>query len=200
MSRKAKVGRGTRETNIEIELNLDGTGKAEVKTGIGFFDHMLETFAKHGLFDLKIQAKGDLHVDQHHTVEDVGITLGQAFSEALGEKTGIYRFGFYHGHFVAPMDEALAIAAIDLSGRSNLIFKAKFKNKKNGEMPNDLWEDFFKGFSDGAKATLHLKIETGRSDHHKIEALFKAFAKALRMAVEKDGRNKNMIPSTKGII
>jgi imidazoleglycerol-phosphate dehydratase len=198
--RHATIHRQTRETNVRLSLNLDGRGKFDIQTNIGFFNHMLETFAKHGLFDLKIEAEGDLYVDEHHLVEDIGIALGQAFDKALGKRQGIYRFGFYHGYFATPLDEALALVAVDLGGRSALVFKAKFVNKKIGSLPTELLEDFFKAFANDARATVHINLLEGRNDHHRAEAIFKAFAKALRMAVEKDQRNKNVVPSTKGVI
>lgn len=194
--RTSKINRKTKETDIKIKLNIDGKGKSQIKTPIGFFSHMLEAFAKHGLFDIKIDAKGDLEVDQHHTVEDVGIVLGQAFKEALGDKKGINRAGY----FIYPMDESLAIVALDLSGRPYLKFNAKFKRRFCGDFDTDLLEDFFYGFSVGLGANIAVKIDYGRSDHHKIEALFKAFAKSMKTACSKDKRALNELPSTKELI
>ena len=194
--RRAKIERKTRETDIEIGLNIDGKGKYEIKTPIGFFTHMLEAFAKHGLFDIKLTAKGDLEVDQHHTVEDVGIALGQVFKEALGDKKGINRAGY----FIFPMDEALAIVALDISGRPYLKFDAKFSRRFCGDFDTDLLEDFFYGFSVGLGANIAIMVKYGRSGHHKIEALFKAFTKALKTACSKDKRALEELPSTKGLI
>ena len=194
--RIAKIERNTKETQITAEVELDGSGEYSVETGIGFFSHMLETFAKQGLFNLKISVKGDLLVDQHHTVEDTGIVLGKAFREALGDKAGISRAGY----FVYPMDEALAVVAVDISGRPYLQFEAEFKRRFCGEFDTDLLEDFFYGFSVGLQANIAVKTEYGRSDHHKIEALFKAFAKAMKMACSKDKRAIKELPSTKGFI
>lgn len=192
--RTAEVERKTKETEIKIKLNIDGAGTAEVRSEIGFLNHMLESFAKHGLFDLDMNIKGDLEVDQHHTVEDSGIVLGQAFARALGLKEGIKR----SGHFSYPMDEALASAALDVSGRPFLVIEAEFKDKKAGDLETALVHDFFQGFVAASDTTLHLKVEYGRSDHHKIEALFKAFGKALKQACEKEPRIEGKIPSTKG--
>ena len=194
--RIAKISRKTKETEIEIELNIDGKGKYKIQTPIGFFTHMLTSFAKHGLFDINLNVKGDLEVDQHHTIEDTGIVLGQAFKEALGEKKGINRAGY----FIFPMDEALAVAALDISGRPYLKFNAKFRRRFCGELDTDLLEDFFYGFSVGLGANLALQVRYGRSDHHKIEALFKAFAKATKTACSKDRRAINELPSTKELI
>ena len=194
--RNSKLARKTEETDIEIMLDIGGKGDYNIKTPIGFFTHMLESFAKHGLFDLKINAKGDLEVDQHHTIEDTGIALGQAFKEALGDKKGINRAGY----FIFPMDDALAIAAVDISGRPYLKFDAKFRRRNCGGLDTDLLEDFFYGFSAGLGANLALKVEYGRSDHHKIEALFKAFAKAMKTACSKDRRAFNNLQSTKGLL
>lgn len=194
--RIAKISRKTKETEIEVKLNIDGKGKYNIKTPIGFFTHMLESFAKHGLFDIQLNVKGDLEVDQHHTIEDAGIVLGQAFGKALGDKIGINRAGY----FIFPMDEALAIVAVDISGRPYLKFKGKLRRRFCGNFDTDLLEDFFYGFSIGLQANLALKIEYGRSDHHKIEALFKSFAKAMKMACSKDDRALKEMPSTKGLI
>ena len=194
--RIAKILRKTKETEIEVKLNIDGRGKYTIKTPIGFFTHMLESFAKHGLFDIKLDVKGDLEVDQHHTVEDTGIVLGQAFNKALGNKKGINRAGY----FIFPMDDALAIVAVDISGRPYLNFQGKLQRRFCGDFDTDLLEDFFYGFSIGLQANLAAKIEYGRNDHHKIEALFKAFAKAMKMACSKDRRALKEMPSTKGLI
>jgi imidazoleglycerol-phosphate dehydratase len=196
LKRKAKIKRNTNETQIELELDLDGTGKYEIQTSIGFLNHMLELFSKNSLIDLKLKAKGDLEVDQHHLIEDIGICLGQAVKKALGDKKGINRAGY----FAYPMDEALSIIAVDASGRPNLKFKAEFKRRYCGDMDTDLLEDFFKGFTDNAGITLHIVMAYGRNTHHKIEAIFKAFGKAMKMAVSKDEKTKGIIPSTKGVI
>lgn len=198
MKRTANIARKTRETDIRLTLNLDGKGKSQIKTTIGFLDHMLESFAKHGLFDLTITATGDTHIDQHHLVEDIGIVLGEAVAKALGEKKGIYRAGFWHGAYLMPMDETLAIAAVDLSGRSHLNFRVRFTKPLVGELETDVIGEFFEGFTQGARANLYLETKEARSEHHKVEALYKAFARALRMAVERDARNANVVPSTKG--
>lgn len=197
MVRKAKLSRKTCETKIEVVLNLDGSGKSEIDTPIGFLNHSLETFAKHASFDLKIKASGDLEVDQHHLVEDLGIALGEAVAKALKSKRGILRAGC-DGAFAFPMDEALALAAIDLSGRVKLVWKVKFNEKEVGDLRTNVVEDFFEGFANGARANIFLETKNTRSTHHQIEALFKAFARSLRMAVEIDSRNKNRVPSTKG--
>ncbi|WP_020532459.1 bifunctional histidinol-phosphatase/imidazoleglycerol-phosphate dehydratase HisB [Flexithrix dorotheae] len=189
--RKAAVSRVTSETNIQIELNLDGKGKSSLSTGIGFFDHMLEQIARHTGADLSIQVKGDLHIDEHHTIEDTALALGEAFLNALGDKKGISRYGF-----LLPMDEALAQVAIDFSGRNWLVWDAEFKREKVGEMPTEMFYHFFKSFSDTAKCNLNIKVE-GENEHHKIEAIFKGFAKAIKMAIKRDP-NDNQIPSTKG--
>ncbi|HEY3927385.1 MAG TPA: imidazoleglycerol-phosphate dehydratase HisB [Candidatus Koribacter sp.] len=194
--RKAVLDRNTTETNIHLELNVDGQGKYEVRTGIRFFDHMLELFARHGAFDLKLKCDGDLDVDQHHTVEDVGIALGQAFTQALRNKVGILRAGY----FVMPMDETLAVAAVDLSGRSAVAVDSKVKVRLVGDLQTELVEDFFEAFSRGALANVHIKVMYGRSNHHKIEASFKAFARALRFACSKDKRLAKVLPSTKGLL
>lgn len=190
--RKASVSRETAETTIDVKLNLDGNGKSKLNTGIGFFDHMLEQISRHGQIDLDIHAKGDLHIDEHHTIEDVAITLGAAFRQALGWKKGIERYGF-----LLPMDDALAQVAIDFGGRSWLVWDASFKREMIGGMPTEMFFHFFKSFSDEAKCNLNIKVE-GYNEHHKIEAIFKAFAKAIRMAVSKTGNYS--IPSTKGIL
>ena len=194
--RTSIIKRITKETSISIKLNIDGKGNYDIKTPIGFFTHMLEAFTKHGLFNIALNAKGDLEVDQHHSIEDIGIALGQAFKRALGDKKGINRAGY----FIYPMDESLAIAALDLSGRPYLKFNAKFRRRFCGEFDTDLLEDFFYGFSVGLGVNISLKIENGRSDHHKIEALFKAFAKSMKTACSKDKRAMKELPSTKGLI
>lgn len=193
--RTAKLERKTNETMVAGNLCVDGSGKAIIATGIGFFDHMLNALAKQGLFDIELSAEGDLQVDQHHTVEDVGIVLGQLFCRTLGDKKGINRYGF----FVLPMDEALALAAIDLDGRCKLGFDAEFSSERVGDFQTQLVQEFFEAFVRECRCTLQLKLLAGRNDHHKIEALFKAFARALCMACEKDPRQKG-IPSTKGVI
>lgn len=185
--------RNTKETQITVSLNLDGTGGADIHTGIGFFDHMLEQIARHGNMDLNIQASGDLHIDEHHTIEDVGITLGEAVGEALGNKRGIERYGF-----LLPMDDCLAQVAVDFGGRNWLVWDATFKREKIGEMPTEMFYHFFKSFSDAAKCNLNIKAE-GQNEHHKIEAVFKAFAKAMKMAVKRDIRHMQL-PSTKGLL
>jgi imidazoleglycerol-phosphate dehydratase len=196
MPRTAKIHRQTNETDIHLELNLDGRGKAHVATGIRFFDHMLELVARHGAFDLEINARGDLDVDQHHTVEDLGITLGEAVLKALGSKRGILRAGY----FLMPMDETLAAAAVDLSGRPFCVVRAKIAAKRVGDFQAELLEDFFQGFAQSAKANVHLRALYGRSSHHQVEAIFKAFARALRFAVSRDKRLRQVLPSTKGLL
>ena len=192
--RTAKVERSTRETQISLALNLDGTGHAEVATGVPFLDHMLDQLARHGLLDITVTAKGDLHIDAHHTVEDVGITLGQAVREALGNKAGLTRFG----HAYAPLDEALSRVVIDLSGRPGLEFHVSFTRAMIGAFDVDLTHEFFQGFVNHAQATVHIDNLRGDNAHHQCETIFKAFARALRMAVEPDPRAAGMIPSTKG--
>jgi imidazoleglycerol-phosphate dehydratase len=196
MSRSAIIHRKTAETDIRLRLVLDGRGRSRISTGIGFFNHMLELVARHGAFDLEIAAQGDLAVDQHHTVEDVGIVLGDALQKALGTKKGILRAGY----FLMPMDEALAAAAIDLGGRPYCVVKARIKAAKLGDFTVELLEDFFQGFAQAARANVHLRCWYGRSSHHQVEALFKAFARALRFAVSRDRRLKNVLPSTKGLL
>jgi imidazoleglycerol-phosphate dehydratase/histidinol-phosphatase len=191
--RVVKHERNTNETKIAIELNLDGTGKAKIETGLAFFDHMLDQIARHGSLDLNITCKGDLHIDEHHTIEDVGIALGETFLKALGDKRGIERYGF-----LLPMDDCLAQVAIDFGGRNWIVWDAEFKREKIGEMPTEMFFHFFKSFSDAAKANLNMKAE-GENEHHKIEAIFKAFAKAIKMAVKRDVNN-NSLPSTKGVL
>src|SRR5213082_1739933 len=194
--RKAAIDRTTKETSIKLRLVIEGRGHYEISTGIRFFDHMLELFAHHGAFDLQLAATGDLDVDQHHTVEDVGIALGQAFAQALGNKRGILRAGY----FVMPMDETLGLAAIDLSGRAAAVIDTKVRTRLVGDLQSELVYDFFEGFARGARANVHVKTLYGRSNHHKIEALFKAFARALRVACSKDKRLAEMLPSTKGLL
>ena len=192
-SRKISHTRKTKETDITITLDLDGKGKSKISTGLSFFDHMLEQIAKHGGIDLNISAKGDLHIDEHHTIEDVGIALGEVFSKALGDKRGIERYGF-----CLPMDDCLAQVALDFGGRNWIEWSAEFKREKVGEMPTEMFFHFFKSFSDAAKCNLNIKAE-GANEHHKIEAIFKAFAKAIKIAVKRDANNMNL-PSTKGLL
>ncbi len=194
--RRAVIDRQTTETGIRLSLALDGRGRYEVSTGIRFLDHMLELFARHGGFDLALRATGDLDVDQHHTVEDVGIALGEAVSQALGTRKGINRAGY----FVMPMDETLGVAAIDLSGRPHAVVDLKLRVQRVGDLQSELLADFFEGFAIGARANVHLKVLYGRSSHHQVEALFKAFARALRVACAKDKRLAAMLPSTKGLL
>jgi imidazoleglycerol-phosphate dehydratase len=194
--RKGVVVRDTNETRISIVLTVEGKGVYKVSTGIRFFDHMLELFTRHGAFDLELTCKGDLDVDQHHTVEDVGIALGEAFDRALGDKRGILRAGY----FIMPMDETLAIAAVDLSGRAAFAVDAKVKTRLVGDLQSELVTDFFEGFARGARANVHVKTMYGRSNHHKIEAIFKAFARALRVACSRDKQLREMLPSTKGLL
>lgn len=191
LDRKITHQRKTKETDIEITLNLEGTGESEIHTGLGFFDHMLEQIARHGQLDLFVKCKGDLHIDEHHTIEDTGIALGEAFAKALGNKLGVERYGY-----CLPMDDALAQAAIDFGGRAWLMWDAKFKREKIGDMPTEMFFHFFKSFADGAKANLNLKA-SGFNEHHKIEGLFKAFAKAIKMAKKRDTEHL-ILPSTKG--
>jgi imidazoleglycerol-phosphate dehydratase len=194
--RRAVIDRRTTETAIALDLTLDGKGRYQVATGIRFLDHMLELFARHGGFDLRVKADGDLDVDQHHTVEDLGIALGEAVREAVGNKRGINRAGY----FVMPMDETLAVAAIDLSGRPHTVVDLKGAAARVGDLQTELVHDFFEGFASGARANLHVKVMYGRSSHHKVEAVFKAFARALRVACAKDRRLARMLPSTKGLL
>jgi imidazoleglycerol-phosphate dehydratase len=196
MPRSATVHRKTTETDIRLTLKLDGHAKSSISTGIRFFDHMLDLVARHAAFDLKIVARGDLDVDQHHTVEDVGIALGEAVQKAIGSKKGILRAGY----FLMPMDETLAAAAIDLSGRAHCVVNAKIHAKRVGDFTVELLEDFFQGFAQAAHANVHLRCLYGRSSHHQVEALFKAFARALRFAVSRDLRLKNVLPSTKELL
>jgi imidazoleglycerol-phosphate dehydratase len=194
--RRASIHRVTKETDIQIRLNLDGQGRADISTGIRFLDHMLGLVARHGAMDLQIAAKGDLDVDQHHTVEDLGITLGQTIVKALGSKRGILRAGY----FLMPMDETLASAAIDFSGRAHCVCRWKFGAQRVGDLQTELVEDFFRGFAQAAAANVHLRLHYGRSTHHQVEALFKAFARALRFATTRDPQLKRVLPSTKGLI
>ena len=194
--RRASIERNTKETQIRGSLTLEGRGKYDIATGIRFFDHMLELFTKHGGFDLKLVAKGDLDVDQHHTVEDAGIVLGQLFAKALGDRRGINRAGY----FVLPMDETLAVVAVDLGGRPALVYKDLVKTVLVGDLQTELVHDFFDGFVNHAAANLHAKVLYGRSNHHKIEAIFKCFARAMRYACSKDARLKKQLPSTKGLL
>jgi imidazoleglycerol-phosphate dehydratase len=195
-TRAAKFDRQTTETQITGALTVDGQGRYNVRTGIRFFDHMLELFTRHGGFDLTLAATGDLDVDQHHTVEDVGIVLGEAVLKALGDRKGINRAGY----FVMPMDETLAVAAIDLSGRPHAVVDLKVRVRMVGDLQTELVHDFFDGFASGARANVHVKVLYGRSSHHHIEAVFKAFARALRVACAKDARLARMLPSTKGLL
>jgi len=195
-TRKASVERVTKETQIRGSLVIDGQGTYQISTGIRFFDHMLELFAKHGGFDLKLKATGDLDVDQHHTVEDVGIALGQLFAKALGDRKGINRAGY----FVLPMDETLAVVAVDLGGRPALAYQDRVRVRLVGDLQTELVEDFFGGFVNHAGANLHAKVLYGRSNHHKIEAIFKCFARAMRYACSTDVRLKDQLPSTKGLL
>jgi imidazoleglycerol-phosphate dehydratase len=194
--RRARVDRRTAETQIRVNLALDGTGRFDNQTGIRFLDHMLDLVARHGGFDLKVKASGDLDVDQHHTVEDTGIALGDAVAAAIGSKRGINRAGY----FVMPMDETLAVAAIDLSGRPHAVIDTKVTVRTVGDLQTELVHDFFDGFAMAARANVHLKVMYGRSNHHKIEACFKAFARALRVACSKDKRLARTLPSTKGLL
>jgi len=194
--RKATINRKTTETRIALRLSLDGKGRYDVQSGIRFLDHMLELFARHGAFDLKLAADGDLDVDQHHTVEDAGIALGEAVSQALGSRRGINRAGY----FVMPMDETLAVAAIDLSGRPHAIVDLRLKVKSVGDLQSELVQDFFEGFAQGARANVHVKVLYGRSSHHQVEAVFKAFARALRYACSRDRRLAKVLPSTKELL
>ncbi len=195
MGRTAIIDRATTETEIKLEIDLDGSGSSKCSTGVGFLDHMLDLLARHALIDLTVTAKGDLHVDQHHTVEDVGICLGQAVREALGDKAGIRRYG----HFTLTMEETLVTSALDLSGRCYLVFQATFPNPKIGDFDSELIEDFWQAFAANALCNLHVLLQHGRNGHHISEAIFKATARALRMAVEPDPRSQ-AIPSTKGVL
>lgn len=217
--RIAQIKRETSETQIDLKINLDGTGQRKIDTPVGFLNHMLNLFSKHSLIDLEIKAKGDTFIDEHHTVEDVGIVLGEAILESLGDKKGLARYGFYllpndekfnqtldekpgekypYGYFILPMDEALATVAIDFAGRYSFTFDCKFINPKVGDLSTDLIWHFWDAFAQNAKVNLYIKIENGKNDHHTAEAMFKAVARAIRMAIEIDPRTKNQIPSTKG--
>ena len=194
--RKAEVTRNTKETKISVKLNLDGKGGAKIATGVPFLDHMLEQIARHGAFDLEVSAKGDLHIDAHHTVEDIGITLGQAFAKAAGDKKGVRRYG----HAYVPLDEALSRAVVDLSGRPGLEYHIEFTRARIGEFDVDLVHEFFQGFVNHAQVTLHVDNIKGTNAHHQAETAFKAFARALRMALESDPRAAGVVPSTKGTL
>jgi imidazoleglycerol-phosphate dehydratase len=194
--RTATIARKTNETDIKLRLDIDGRGRYEVSTGIRFFDHMLELFARHGAFNLQLRCNGDLDVDQHHSVEDVGIALGEAFDRALGNRRGIWRAGY----FLMTMDETLGLAAVDLSGRAAAVVDTKVRTRLIGDFQSELAHDFFEGFARGARANVHVKTLYGRSNHHKLEALFKAFARALRVACSRDRRLAKMLPSTKGLL
>jgi imidazoleglycerol-phosphate dehydratase len=194
--RRARVDRRTRETRVRVSLSLDGRGRGRARTGIRFLDHMLELVARHGAFDLDVRADGDLDVDQHHLVEDAGIALGEAVARAIGGKRGIHRAGY----FVMPMDETLAVAAIDLSGRPHAVVDLRLRARLVGDLQSELVHDFFDGFASAARANVHLKVLYGRSSHHQVEATFKAFARALRAAVSRDRRMARILPSTKGLL
>ena len=194
--RRSNVHRKTTETSISLRLTLDGRGRYDVRTGVRFLDHMLELFTRHGGFDLELRASGDLDVDQHHTVEDVGIALGEAFSNALGSRRGINRAGY----FVMTMDEALGVVAVDLSGRAHAVVEARLKVKKVGDLDAELLTDFVEGFARGVRGNVHFKVLYGRSGHHQVEALFKAFGRAMRMACSRDRRLAKVMPSTKGLL
>ena len=194
--RRALIHRRTKETTIEVRLGLEGRGRYSVRTGIRFLDHMLEVVARHGGFDLTVNARGDLDVDQHHTVEDIGIAFGEGVSAALGSRRGINRAGY----FVMPMDDSLGIAAIDLGGRAHAVVDLRLRVRRVGDLQAELVHDFFDGFARGARANVHLKVLYGRSSHHQVEALFKAFARALRVACARDRRMAKMLPSTKGLL
>lgn len=194
--RRARIHRRTNETDIAVALVIEGRGRSKVSTGIRFLDHMIELVARHGAFDLDLNAAGDLDVDQHHTVEDVGIALGEAFMEALGDKRGIWRAGY----FIMPMDETLGVVAIDFGGRSVAVIETKVRTRLVGDLQSELVADFFDGFARGAKANVHAKVLYGRSNHHKLESLFKAFGRALRVACSKDRQLGRMLPSTKGLL
>ena len=194
--RRGRIDRRTKETSIAVRLTVEGRGRYDVSTGIRFLDHMLELVARHGAFDLKLRARGDLDVDQHHTVEDAGIALGEAVTAALGARRGINRAGY----FVMPMDETLAVAALDLSGRPRAVVDLRVKSTRVGDLQSELVQDFFEGFAQGARANVHLKVLYGRSSHHQIEAIFKAFARALRVACSRDRQLGRALPSTKGLL
>lgn len=194
--RRSTVTRTTRETRIDVRLTLEGRGRYDVSTGIKFLDHMLELVARHGAFDLRLRAEGDLDVDQHHTVEDVGVAVGEAVSRALGTRRGINRAGY----FVMPMDETLAVAALDFGGRAHAIVDLRLRVARVGDLQSELVQDFFEGFAQGARANVHVKVLYGRSSHHQIEGIFKAFGRALRVACAKDRQLGRMLPSTKGLL
>lgn len=194
--RKSSIHRRTKETDIRVSLTLEGRGRYHISTGIRFFDHMLELFAHHGGFDLDLTSRGDLDVDQHHTVEDVGLVLGQAFDQALGNKRGILRAGY----FLMPMDETLGLAAVDFSGRTSIDVQTRIRTRLVGDLQSELVHDFFEGFARGARANVHVRVLYGRSNHHKTEALFKAFARAIRGACSRDRRLAHLLPSTKGLL
>lgn len=196
MKRKALIYRKTNETEVNMSLNIDGSGKKEIYIPVGFLTHMLDLFIKHGLFDIVVKATGDMFIDEHHTVEDIGIVLGEVFAKALGDKRGIKRYGF----FVLPMDEALATVAIDFCGRYSFRFECPFFREKVGDLPTELVKHFWDAFAQNAKVNLYIKVENGENEHHKIEAIFKATARAIRMACEIDKRSSNEIASTKGVI
>jgi len=195
MNRQGAANRETTETSVRVSVNLDGEGRSAISTGVGFFDHMLELLAAHSLIDIEIEAEGDLRVDEHHSVEDVGITLGLAMAEAIGERRGIRRYGFW-----LPMDEALARVVIDLGGRPFVVFEAEFKRQTVGDLPTELVEDFIRALAQHLGANIHVRVEYGRNDHHKIEAIFKALGRALRAAIEQDPRMEHRVPSTKGVL
>jgi imidazoleglycerol-phosphate dehydratase len=195
MNRCGAASRETGETSIRVAVDLDGTGHSTISTGVGFLDHMLQLLAANSLIDLEIEAEGDLHVDEHHTVEDVGITLGMAMAEALGERRGIRRYGF-----LLPMDEALARVAVDLGGRPFVVFEAEFERQKVGDLPTELVEEFIRALAQHLGANIHVRVEYGRNDHHKIEAIFKALGRVLRAAIERDQRLEDRVPSTKGVL
>jgi imidazoleglycerol-phosphate dehydratase len=196
MTRTAEIDRKTAETDIQLSINLDGTGTSDIETGVGFLDHMLDLLARHAVVDLKVRANGDLHVDQHHTVEDIGICLGQAVREALGDKAGIRRYG----HFTLPMEETLVTIAIDLSGRYAMVFNAEFPTSRIGEFDSELVEDFWQAFAANALCNFHVNLHYGRNSHHISEGIFKGTARAFRMAIEVDSRMTGIVPSTKGTL
>jgi imidazoleglycerol-phosphate dehydratase len=196
MNKSSQVSRKTNETDIDISLKINGIGARAIDTPVGFLNHMLDLFSKHGLFDLNIKATGDMFIDEHHTVEDIGIVLGQAFYKAIGDKKGVNRYGF----FILPMDEALATVAIDFAGRYSFTFNCSFNREKINDLSTELIYDFWDGFAQNAKVNLYIKVENGRNDHHKAEAIFKAVAKAIRMACEIDRRASLTVPSTKGVL
>ncbi|HSW48086.1 MAG TPA: imidazoleglycerol-phosphate dehydratase HisB [Candidatus Saccharimonadales bacterium] len=198
MKRRAIIKRKTGETKINLSLNIDGTGKRSIETPVGFLNHMLDLFAKHGLFDINIKAEGDMNIDEHHTVEDIGIVLGVSFAKALKDKKGINRYGFFYGFFILPMDEALATVAIDFAGRYSFRFECPFVREKVGDLSTELIKHFWDAFAQNAKVNLYIKVENGENEHHKIEAIFKSVARAIRMACEIDERVEDQIPSTKG--